>query len=200
MSAKKAAALFLAPLFLSSLLLSQSLSEIAQKERARRAGLKGKKVTVITNADLAKMTKKPALEMPPSQPEPDAKPGSASPTAPESASAVSVPSGADAGPIGTPPPAAAPAEPSQSATLQELQRKLDRAKEYVELLTLKMGALWQERDGLRDQKAIGAVQLAIGETFSKLQTAQEEATRAQQELDTFLAGAKKDASSKLWIK
>ena len=192
MPAKRLAALILTPLLLSSFLLSQSLAEIAQKERERRASMKGKKVVVITNADLARLKKKPALEVPAAPP---------APTLEEKAAAVP-PAPPGQQPQDTPAPTtpAAPAKDSRPATLQELQQKLDKAKEYVELLTLKMGALWQELNGLRDAQAKEAVQQAIGETFVKLQTAQEEETRARQALEKFLADTRKESKPSIWIK
>jgi len=51
------------PLFLSSFLFSQNLVELAKKERERRAMLRGKKFAVVTNADLGKVRKRPALSI-----------------------------------------------------------------------------------------------------------------------------------------
>jgi hypothetical protein len=191
MSAKRPAALILTPLLLSAFLLSQSLMDIAQKERERRASLRGKKVAVITNADLARLKKRPALEIPPAPP---------APTLEERAAAVP-PSPAEQKPQETSPPtASAPAGDRKPATLQELQQRWDKAKEYVELLTLKMGALWQEFNGLRDAQSKEAVQQSIGETFAKLQTAQEEETKARLELEKFVAETKKESTPSIWIK
>jgi hypothetical protein len=195
MAAKTLAIAVLTPLLLSSFLLSQSLTEIAKKERERRASLKGKKVTVVTNADLAKLKKKPALEIPAAP---------AAPTLEERAAAVPPPADspetAEPAPQATPPPSPPPAGDRKPATLQELQERWDKAKEYVELLTLKMGALWQEFNGLRDAKSKEAVQQAIGETFAKLQTAQEEEVRARQEFEKFVGETKKESTTTIWFK
>ena len=60
---KKSLAVFLfLPLVLASFLQSQSLADLAKKEKERRAALKGKAATVITTADLAKVKKRPAVE------------------------------------------------------------------------------------------------------------------------------------------
>ena len=50
-----------------TLLLAQeeNLAELARKERERRESLKGKKVRVVTNKDLEKLTKAEALTLPP---------------------------------------------------------------------------------------------------------------------------------------
>src|SRR4030043_1436020 len=70
MAARKLMALAFLAVVLSPLLFPQSLAEIAQKERERRAALKGKKGAIITNASLAKLKKKPALETPAAPPAP----------------------------------------------------------------------------------------------------------------------------------
>mgnify|MGYP001133368712 CR=1 FL=1 len=84
--------------------------------------------------------------------------------------------------------------------LRELQERWDKAKEYVELLTLKMGALWQEFNGLRDPQAKEAVRQSISETYAKLSTAQEEETRARLEFERSLGETKKESTPQLWIR
>jgi hypothetical protein len=58
---KKAFSLVFVSFLCSALLFSQSLVEIAKKEKERREQFKGKNVKVITNADLKQTTKKPAV-------------------------------------------------------------------------------------------------------------------------------------------
>lgn len=65
---------WLLPWLCVSLLSAQSLFELAQKEKARRAAYKGKKVRVVTNADLGKSTRSDAVFVRPSQPVPEDKP------------------------------------------------------------------------------------------------------------------------------
>ena len=60
---KKISVLFLALFFSASFLSSQSLVEIAKKEKERRESLKEKKVMVVTNQDLRKVKKKTALSV-----------------------------------------------------------------------------------------------------------------------------------------
>jgi hypothetical protein len=190
MSARRLIALAFLAALLSSLLFPQSLAEIAQKERERRAALKGKKGAVVTNATLAKLKKKPALETPAAPP---------APAVEESASSEPVPAPA-AGPQG---PAAEPlpaVENPAPPNLKALQEKWEKAKEYVELLTLKMGSLWQQFYNLQDMTTKDAVQQSIAETFIKLQKAQEEETLARQELEKFLGRQKKEAISPIWIR
>ena len=52
MPARRWAAAIISLLLLNSMLQSQSLAEIASKERERRAALKGKPAVVVTNAEL----------------------------------------------------------------------------------------------------------------------------------------------------
>jgi hypothetical protein len=191
MPAKRWAAVAVSSLLLSSVLLSQSLVEIAQKERERRAALKGKKTVVVTNAELAKVKRKSAVEvaaLPPAatlqKPAPAAPPDSAGPEPPEP-------------PVSTVAPPSAPPVP---AARQELQERWDKAKEYVELLTMKMGALYQEFNALRDPYAQEAVRKTISETYAKLQTAQEEEIKARLEFEKFIGEAKKKSTPSLWIK
>jgi len=175
--------------FFGSLLLSQTLAEIAKKERERRESLKGKKAVVVTNADLARLKKKPALEIPPALPEPQ----------PEEQAGLTTPSTAAETP-GLTEPTGAPQREENEATLKILQEKLEKATEYVELLTLKMSALWQQFYGLDNLSSKEAVQQAIAETFIKLQDAQTEETKARQELEKFLSQIKKESASSLWIR
>ena len=65
---------WLLPWLCVSLLSAQSLYELAQREKARRAAYKGKKVRVVTNADLGKSARAEAVRVRPSQPAPENKP------------------------------------------------------------------------------------------------------------------------------
>jgi len=187
MSAKKPLALAFLTVILSSLLFPQTLAEIAQKERERRAGLKGKKAVVITNADLAKLKKKPALETPLGPPAPvteETVAPAAAPPAPTEPPGTAIPSSPD------------PVAPDVII----LQERFDKAKEYVELLTLKMTSLWQQFNGVQDMTTKDAVQQSIAETFIKLQKAQEEETQARQDLERYLGQQKKEPGSSIWIR
>lgn len=190
MRAARIIALFLLPVFLGSLAFSQSLAEIAQKERERRASLKGKKAVVVTNSDLAKMKKKPALEIP----APEAPAESAGPEAPEAVPPATPQAE-------TPPPAAEPSSKiAAQATLRDLQARWEKASEYVELLTLKMSSLWQEYYAQDNIKTRDALQQSISETFIKLEKAQEEEVKARQELEKFLGRQKQESTSPIWIR
>jgi hypothetical protein len=194
MTAKRWIGVAVSFLLLSSFLLSQSLVEIAQKEKERRAALKGKKTVVVTNADLAKVRRKPAVESAASPPA--EAPKESVPVAPPAPPAPAEPKPAEPPVSDGSPPAPVPLP----AGVQELQERWNKAKEYVELLTLKMGALWQEFNGVRDPIAKEGVRQAITETYAKLQTAQEEETKARQEFEKALGDAKKESAPSIWVR
>ncbi len=185
--------------FVASTAFPQTLAEIAKKERERRESLKGKKGIVVTNADLAKLKKKPALEIPSAMVESE-KTGTPPAGPPSETPSETTPQAVEtSGPAA--PSGSTTQEPSPSeANLKSLQEKWEKAKEYVELLTLKMGALWQELANVDAPSAKEAIQLAIAETFLKLQSAQEEEERARQELEKFLGQMKRESTPSLWIK
>ena len=191
MRAKKIFLFVFLPLLLGSLVYSQTLVEIASKERERRESLKGKKAKVITNAELAKMKKKPALEIPAAE----------SPRAKEEAKAAESPSPTQAKEPPPQPPSVEPVPADKSpATLRQAQQRWEKAKEYVDLLTLKMGVLWQEYNGLDATASKEPIQQAISETFIKLEQAQEEEGQARQELERLLGQAKKGSVPSIWIR
>ncbi len=190
MSAKRAISLLCLPVLLSSFLFSQSLAEIAQKERERRASLKGKKAVVVTNADLAKLKKKPALEVPAAQ--------IATESEEEKPAEPAVPPAAESPNLAL--TGEQPAQSTTQASLADLQARWEKAREYVELLTLKMGALWQEFYSLDGMTSREAIQLAISETFIKLEKAQEDEAKARGELEAFINQQKKESTPSIWIR
>jgi hypothetical protein len=191
MRAKKNLVFVLLPLFLGSFLYSQTLAEIAQKERERRENLKGKKAKVVTNADLAKLKKKPALVILVAPGPPQA--------AEKAETTQALPLPAQGAPEQSEPAEAIPENKSQAA-LQDLQQRWEKAKEYVELLTLKMSALWQAYNGLDATTPKEALKQSISETFIKLENAQEEEAKARQALEKFLGQAKKESTPSIWIR
>lgn len=178
---------------LVSFLYPQSLAEIAQRERERRAKLKGRPTVVVTNADLAKMKKKPALEIPPAPPKPEPEKTEA-PDVPEASPPIAA-EAQESAITAAPPPRSEPLP-----DIKTLQQKWEKAREYVELLTLKMSALWQEFYALVDPGAKEAVQQAIAETFIKLQNAQEEEDRARRELEKLLQTQTTESTPSIWIR
>ncbi len=179
----------------SGWLWSQSLAELAKKERERRESLKEKKAVVITNEDLARVKRKPALET-----------GAATVERVEPPTAESVDQAAPSRSASRVMPVtidqvSPPLFSGGAATEQQgLEERYQKAKEYVELLTLKLNALWQEFYSLDDMTPRDQIQQAIAETFLKLQKAQEEEDKARQELEKYLSRVKKESVPSIWIR
>lgn len=206
MRATKSLAALVLPLFLASFLQSQSLAELAKKEKERRAAMKGK-TTVITSADVAKVKKRPAVEAVPdtvtlegevqaAEGEAGAPPEGAPPAAGEQAADASAEE-----------PAPTPQEDQAAQAARGLEKKqaeladlAQQKAEMVELLTLKMNALYQEFYGLENLKSRELLQIQISDTYDKLLKAETESAKAQKDLEDFLAQSKKAGTPQIWIK
>jgi len=197
MTKKILAALFL-PLLIVSFLSAQSLAELSKKEKERRAALKGKG-TVVTNDDLGKVKKKPAVSS--GQPAKTGEEGQAE--NPEAAvETVTPPEGENAQPQQasppgveqTPPEQAPPAGQEPVLTDQQinaektlLEDQLNKANELVDLLTMKMNILWQQFYNMDNMGTRDKIQLEISETYDKLLKAQEGQVRAEEELNNYVS-------------
>ena len=170
MSLKRIIAVFSLPLFLSSFLLSQSLVELAKKEKERREKLKGKKTIVVTNYDLKKVKKKPAVSI--RQPVFYRTPSKKEPTTLEKSSSYqaqpSVEKDIDK------------REPRED-TPEELEAKWNKAKEYVDLLTTKLNGLWHEFYNMNSMRSKETIQQQIADTSENLQKAKTDEARARKE-------------------
>ena len=161
-------------LFLSaSLLPGQSVVELAKKEKERREALKGKTGVVVTNADLVRTKKKPALAQP-------------------------AESGATPGEAGAPPNTAAPqirpvlpppAGEDRSAQLERFEEqkadtesRLKAARELISLLNLKMTALQQQFYNFSNTTSRDQIQREINETSEKLKAALADDAKIREEL------------------
>ncbi len=168
---------------------AQSVAELAKKERERRESLKDKKSVVITNEDLARIKRKPALE---------------TNIVVEEAKTTETTSGGE--PVRTEfrvIPDQKTSSPSVSSLANDqkaLEEAYQKAKEYTELLTLKLNALWQEFYSLDDMTPRDTIQQAIAETFLKLQKAQEEEEKLRKELENYLSRTKKESVPPIWIR
>ncbi len=210
------------PLLLVSMLWSQDLSEAAKKEKERREAIKGKKGVVVTNTDLGAVKKKPnvadegteAAVEPEGAPAEGTQPAEASQPAegatPDEASnpADQVAEGADqlepeatAGEppkivpeVNTEPQATATPiqKPSRDMEKSNLESQWLKAKEYADLLELKINGLWQDFYNMDDMSPKDQIQQTIADTFEKYQKAREAEAKAKEALDKFLGGAKKD--------
>jgi hypothetical protein len=209
MSKTRWLAVLVLPLLLVSFLQSQSLAELAKKEKERRAALKGKPATVITTADLAKVKKRPAVETTTQEQAAEAvavEEVAAPPAAGQEAGAAEAAAGEAA-----PPPAkpietlpdlqnAPPAAKDIQAKIAELTKAANEKQELVELLNLKMNSLYQEFYNMESVKSRETLQLQISDTYDKLLKAQLDATKAVKELDDYVAQAQKDKAPVIWIK
>ena len=213
---KRLAAFFL-PLLLVSFLQAQSLADLAKKEKERRAAIKGKPAATITTADVAKVKKRPAVETVTSArageeaavaeaegavaTEEGAAPPATTQTA-EAAQGAAAPPG-QATPAETPPakPAAAPAETAKSieARTAELTKAAEDKQQLVDLLTLKMNALYQEFYSLDNMKSREMIQAQISDTYDKLLKAEVESKQAAKDLQDFLNQSKKAGGSSIWF-
>jgi len=138
-----------------SFLFSQSLVELAKKEKERRAKLKGKKAIVVTNADLKKLRRGPALSIIES--------------AYEERESLFYPI------------EKIKEEYFENQALLETEWK--RANELVDLLTLRMNELQQTFFSFENLYDRGEMQREIAETYLKLQKARQDAEKAKKELD-----------------
>ncbi|MGQ9800130.1 MAG: hypothetical protein ACUVRL_00460 [Candidatus Saccharicenans sp.] len=194
-----------------TLLLAQeeNLAELARKERERRESLKGKKVRVVTNKDLEKLTKAEALTLPPQSEEAAAAAGTVQPLTMSSEESQTRPPGTvHRVTVENPPsqnarvssgnfPDTAQGRDVAEASLEEAWKK---AQEYVELLTLKLNSLWAQFYGLSDMKSKDYIQMQISETYEKLTKAQEEEARLRQQYEKQVNRKKSESASPLWIK
>lgn len=150
-----------------SSLSAQSLAEAARKEKERRAKLEKKAAKVVTNQDLEKAKRMPSVSVPEGQIADTEEP------APE--------------PVTEAPPSMKKTLSSQeidreeSSAVKSLEQEYEKAKEYVELLTIKMNGLWQKYYSADDATPKERIQSEISQTYLQLQKAQIDAERAQKQ-------------------
>ena len=204
------------PLLLVSMLLSQDLSEAAKKEKERREAVKGKKGVVVTNTDLSAVKKKPnvadeganaAVEpegVPAEQAQPveganpDETANPAEQAQPVEGADQLEPETAGEPPkvipeVNTEPQATAtPAQkPSKDTEKSNLESEWLKAKEYADLLELKINGLWQDFYNMDDLTPKEQIQYTIAETAAKYDKAREAEVKAKEALDKFLGVTKK---------
>lgn len=173
------------PLFLTSVLSSQSLVELAKKEKERREKLKGQNKTVVTNADLTNIKRGPALT---TSRQADTMGGEVTGSSSElSEQDRAEPSGSKARPTSA--KGTAKAQPQENSSA-ELEKKWKSAREQVGLLTTRMNGLWQEFYSMDDMSSREKIQREISETSLRLQKAKEEEARARKEYQQARSGAR----------
>lgn len=213
MAVKKILCLSFFVLVTASFLHSQSLTDLAKKEKERRAALKGKTQTVgvVTNADLARLKKKPALgeaaETPTAEAVASENPENAEPAAEagDGTTPAQVREGREPAAKPAAEPAPAPESPLMSekdfkAKLAEFQSKITEFQDMGDLLTLKMNALQTQFYNLTDMTSRELIQRNISETYDKLTKTQEDLKKAQADLDDFAAKAHREGIPQIWIR
>jgi len=185
MNVKKIAAGFILPFLLTSLLCSQSVVELAKKEKQRRTNLRlqGKRGKIVTKADLKNIKRGAALTTifsltSSSESQVVASTPGESPTREEPLSKAQ---------------AAKPvmADDEEAEGLKTLQAQLEeqwgKAKEDVNTLSRKLNTLWKQFYSMDDLTARENVQSQISATSQQLQTAKGEETRIREELRKVIA-------------
>lgn len=178
--------LIVAPLLflLAATGLPQTSAQSAQKEKEQSEIKKDQKGVVVTNADLAKVKKKPAVSAPKSETPAEV------PIAPPGGQTLKISTGTDQPPAGwTPGGSAAGADKNvknfDEAKKAELEAAWAKAKERVDLLNFKMLSLQRQYDGAFQPAVKEQARKALDETSLKLQDAQAEEKRAKAALDRF---------------
>jgi hypothetical protein len=137
-----------------SFLCSQSVVELAKKEKERRAKLKGKTAVVITNNELRNLKR--------------------------GAGVIIIEPAFDEASLSLP---TEEIEPVDTEEQVRLETNWNRANERAGLLTLRMNELQQRFFSFENQYDRTEMQREIVETFQKLQRAKAEAELTRKELD-----------------
>jgi hypothetical protein len=160
--------------------LGQSLVEAAKKEKERRAAYKNKPAAVLTNVELSRLNKQAAVAT--SSPETVApKPSEARSEAeigrPENSniSRTIVPLASSIQPT---PLAGQNVDSSGVEKAGDQESRWQKAKEYADLLELKLNALWQKFYNMDDMTTQDKIQQEISATFEKYTQARQEEARA----------------------
>ncbi|MDD8024950.1 MAG: hypothetical protein PHI34_00430 [Acidobacteriota bacterium] len=194
---RKAAAWLTVVWLAAGSLFGQNLVETARREKARREASKKQTATAVTNADLTRAKKKPAMTTLPAA---KAAAGEEEFSSPDQAppSAVAAPSAVPAPQSAT--DAASESAPNFDQKKAELTTAQERAQERAELLDLKMRALNQQMMTFDSMATKDQIQRAIAETYQKLLDARAEAVKAKEALEKFLNQSASAGTSPLWIK
>lgn len=162
---------------------AQSLVDLAKLEKERREGFKGRHAIVITERDLLRVKKRPAIEVAVESeviPEPDEgeilDTESASETSPP-APAASIPPAEEAIPGPIVPPVKAP------DVGPALKDQLLAAEELADLLGTKIAKLRRDYSSQENMVPNYVIEQQLTETLQRLQNAQAEAVRLKREID-----------------
>ena len=171
-------------LFLAGALYGQSVTELSRREKARREAFKGREARAVTNADLAKVKKLPAVTV---------SPEAADNPAPSNAQ-TQTPAGLsreDMTPTVAPngPPMYTPEAAASFPVAGNLESRLKAAHDEVERLTTEMNLLMQQVNNLNTMTPRDVIQQQIDETYQKLVKAQDDEAKLKSELDASKANS-----------
>ena len=152
---KKIITLTFSVMLFVSFLCSQSMVELAKKEKERRAKVKGKTAVVITNSDLRNLKR--------------------------GAGVVIIEPAFNEARLSLPSEEIEP--PADTEEQLQLEANWNRANQQASLLTLRMNELQQRFFSFENLYDRAEMQREIAETFQKLQTAKAEAELTRKELD-----------------
>ena len=170
----------------SCLLFSQSLVEVAKKEKERRAKLKGKSGKVVTNEDLKKDKKRPQVVTNEDLKKVQRQPSVSVP--PQKESGIEEQGKTEDPDVETPlteQASPAPAKEEDTRHLKELELKYEKAKAQVEQLMNKMNGLFIKYYSPDNTTPKQMIQSEISRTALQLQKAQDDAKRAKKELEDY---------------
>jgi hypothetical protein len=176
----------------SSLLLSQSLVEVAKKEKERRAKLKGKSGKIITNDDLKKVKKQPKVVT-----NDDLKRGQRQPSMsvpPEQSSKEDTSEKVDAPEAKLTPTDTDSSEQlasEETKHLESLELTYEKAKKNVEMLITKMNGLFMKYYSTDNTTPKEMIQSEISRTGLRLQKARDDEENAKKELEEYKSKKRK---------
>ena len=173
---KKKALFTLMVFIMGSFLYSQSLVELAKKEKERRENLKNKNSQVITNAHLNKIKKGEAIEIPLAEVKEENEENTERASSPPPLINTPTVIRADQN-------VSRKEEPAGPDSLENLETKWKKADELVGLLNLKMNALYQKYYNGDELTPRQKIEKEIAETYQQLLEAQKEVDKAKAEYD-----------------
>jgi hypothetical protein len=181
--------MFTKKLFLSAVILiflfswasPQSLVELAKIEKERRAKIAQKKTTVITNADLLKKKRNPALESLTNETIVSVPPDSITNEEPEVAQSEEND--------------AKNTNESDEVLVAKLEESWNKSEEYASLLSLNIRGLLQEFYSTGDMKLKEDIQRQMNEISQQLEKAKKDAEKAKEEYDLAKAALEKKKQS-----
>jgi len=152
----------------ATVLGAQSLADLARNEKERRKSLGGRRAPVVTNQDLLRVRKKPALEL----------------TVPEKEAEEYVEGPASEVPVPRTPAAARPvaAKAAPQPEGPPLETQLKAAEELAGLLETKIAKLRQDYSSQESMVPNYIIEQQLTETLERFQKAQAEAARLRTEI------------------